>query len=259
MALIIATSGTLLYHVRNLPTGNFSVRKIVDARLAIFGSGVAAAIITLQEIPADGLTQEIQLAIVLGEIGAISGFSFVAKHMNTMRNALKESKKRDSYFITSTDSDYGDRAKPTYGQVQTFETTKTEPITAIDEDQVQLKMSIPQLKGGGWYKTNFRHDPKKGNVLEYGDKDLIIQIPTATHISGKLEKRTPGKAWKIIQIEQTGRPSNPWKNMLKFEMLKRNSSGAIESLPRGSYQIEISCSRPGKGYTQGIKSDFDII
>ena len=253
MALIIATSGTILYHFRNLPQGNYNVRKIIDARLAIFGSAVAAAIITLQEIPLTGMTQEIQLAIILGEIGAISGFSFVAKHMNTMRVAYKESKSR-TYEKTSMDS-YNQDTGPSLERTQATTQIQKETI-----DDLPTSQKIPKLKGGGWYQTNFRHDSKRGNVLDYGDRELIIQIPTATYVSGVLrQKSKKSKVWNVIQIEQTGRPSNPWKNIVKFEMFKRTSSGAVESLPHGEYQLEISCTRPGKGYTQGLKDNFDII
>ena len=256
MTLIIATSGTILYHIRNLPQGNFNVRKIVDARLAIFGSAVTAAIITLGQIPADA-TQELQLAIVLGEIGAISGFSFVAKHMNTLRISHKHEKERAKKEILPTleraDGEiFRDAPIPEPTEIQTAERKEAKKITVYQD--------IPAAKGGGWYRTNFVKHDQRGNVLEYGTKDLIVEIPDATYISAGLKQKSrKSKTWNLIQLEHTERASNPWNNKVKFEMLKRNSSGAIESLPRGEYQIMIECHRPGKGYTTGITDNFDIV
>lgn len=86
------------------------------------------------------------------------------------------------------------------------------------------------------YLTNF-HRGKTGNKLAYAT-DLIIKIDGASIVTGRLEKLESGKV-KVIQIEQSGRKSNPWPDKVKFEMIEFDGKGGRAPMPRGSYLVEV--------------------
>ncbi len=108
------------------------------------------------------------------------------------------------------------------------------------------------------FETNFHREPT-GNKLEKG-KDCIVKIrgdndEIPTFATGLLYRRGPFGQTTLIQIEQTGRRSNPWKDIVKFEMQNPDGSDM-----EGDYRIWIKSNyvgvKPNKdGHTQ-YERDF---
>lgn len=95
------------------------------------------------------------------------------------------------------------------------------------------------------YQNNF-HRGQTGNKLAFG-KDLKIRIPGATIVTARLERKDSGGLWKIIQIEQSGRKSNPWKDMVKFEMIDFDGKGGYASMPSGEYRVKVWFWKDNRG------------
>ena len=94
------------------------------------------------------------------------------------------------------------------------------------------------------YQTNF-YRGQTGNKLRY-KTDLEIRIVGADIVTGRLERIENGKT-KVLQIEQSGRKSNPWRDMVKFEMVDFDGRGGRAPFPRGSYLVKVWYWLDGRG------------
>lgn len=104
-----------------------------------------------------------------------------------------------------------------------------------------------------WYQTNFQRG-QQGNMLPYGKKNLIVRIPGARWVAGRLSQKIIDGSYKVIQIEQTGTRNNPWQDTIVFEMIKVQG-GEIVSMERGEYRITI---RAMKRSVVGVRDEFYI-
>lgn len=104
-----------------------------------------------------------------------------------------------------------------------------------------------------WYQTNFRRG-SQGNMLPYGKKHLLVSIPGAKWMAARLSMKRPDGSYKVIQIDQTGAPRNPWKDIIQFEMVKISGDGIVP-MERGEYRITL---RAKKRSVVGIRDRFYI-
>ncbi len=232
MALIVAASGTVLYHLRNLPEGVFEPRKIVDSRLAIFGAALTAAYVSLPEVTA-GHSPELQLGAVLAEIGGIAGFSFIAKKTNDKRVARKRAKQSQ-----------------TIESLHLYEPEKiTPPQVLTPKDLYEVPVLNPP---DGWIQTNLRRKKGVGAVLDYGHSYLWVRLAEAkTFLTVVLMDSKDN----IIQIEQSHKQSKEGSvELCRLEMFAKDGT----ALPRGAYEIRINGDR-GTSYSVGTSLKFDIV
>lgn len=104
-----------------------------------------------------------------------------------------------------------------------------------------------------WYQSNFVKG-ERGNALPFGEPYLWLKVTgVRSYITAKLENETG----KVIQIEQTGHPSNPWKNAVRLEMYSR-INGDIVPLPRGVYAVTVTGDR-GSSDSNQITDKFEIV
>lgn len=95
------------------------------------------------------------------------------------------------------------------------------------------------------YYPNFVSS-KQGNILRSG-QNLIIKINgNPSYILGRLFYRKRFGRKKLIQIEQTGSPSNSKRTQIKFEML-RYTKNILEEMPKGKYSVSTYAYFPGIG------------
>ena len=90
--------------------------------------------------------------------------------------------------------------------------------------------------------TNF-HKGEDGNSLNRGE-DLTIKITPRegeqiVYVIGRLFKKK-FFGWQMIQLEMTGRKSNPEKDRITFEM-KDYNGGRIADMPTGKYKVTTYC------------------
>jgi len=104
-----------------------------------------------------------------------------------------------------------------------------------------------------WYQTNFQRGDH-GNMLRYGKKNLIVRIPGARWVAGRLSQKRQNGSYKVIQIEQTGTRNNPWKDTIVFEMLKVDG-GQIVPMSLGGYRITV---RAMKRSVVGVRDEFYV-
>ncbi len=236
MAVIIAVAGTAIYHLRNWPEGTFDIRKIVDSRIAIFGTSVTAAYAALPTIVAQAPTPDLQLLAVLGQIGAIAGIGFGAKKINDKRNGRK-----------------ADKQAQTLTQMRAYGT----PAAAEqkhDKGPGPLQLAAAPVLGppDSWFQTNLKNQKGKGAVLPYGSAYLWLCVKDAkTFVSATLADG----AGNFIQAQQSHEHDEDKKvDTVRFAMFDKTGT----PLPRGIYEVKVAGDR-GTSYSIGTGTKFEIV
>ncbi len=239
MAVIIAVAGTVLYHLRNWPEGKYDVRKIVDARIAIFTTAVAGAYASIPTILTQAPTHDLQLLAVIGQIGAVAGIGYGAKVVNDKRVARKTRQQTEALTSMDMRRPDGNAGRKVH--------------TETDGRGKQQSTAAPLIgPPDSWFQTSLKHKKGKGAVLPYGTAYLWIGIKDAkTFVSATLSDSLDN----IIQIDQTQElDKTNGVATLRFEMFARDGT----PLPRGAYKIKAAGDR-GTSYTIGTGVEFSII
>ncbi len=108
------------------------------------------------------------------------------------------------------------------------------------------------------WTTNF-HRGQFGNSLNQTE-DLIVTIrgdndEVPNWATGLLFRRKSFFRKNLIQIEQTGRKSNPSKDTLKFEMKERDGS----PMAKGKYRVVVKGGFLPVAFTRKFGDNFEIV
>ncbi len=113
---------------------------------------------------------------------------------------------------------------------------------------------IPKLSpSGNWYRTNFRKDPTKGNVLDYGQSYLWVAMDKVrSYMTIKLMAEN-GAPIQIDQSHEFDEDNNI--GTVRLELFEKDGN----PLPRGKYSIQVRGDAGTSDATE-IKDDkFHII
>ena len=114
--------------------------------------------------------------------------------------------------------------------------------------------TIPVLfKGDAWYQNNF-FKTRSGNALNSKYPFLWIYIKDVRSYVTAVLRDNNGK---VIQIEQTGSVQNPWKDVVKLELI-RMVNGKVVPYKTGIYTVTVQGDR-GSGDAQRITDEFVLI
>lgn len=116
---------------------------------------------------------------------------------------------------------------------------------------------IPELKGNGSYKTNFKkvqYGDKVGNGLVYAnDEYLYVQCPKSVHfVAGVLfRKSDKDGCWNPVQVNQVNdnKATEEIENTLKFKLIRANG----EYFREGEYRLKVNADG-----TNGWTDEFFI-
>lgn len=236
VVLIVAISGVIIYHLRNLPIGEYDTRKIVDSRLAIFGTAVAGAFISIPQLITPDMSAEGQLFVLLGLIGSIAGFSFVGQKANGKRNAKKVSQQLEEIKKAGFNSEGSEEIKE----------------SKIKNSGANEK--IPLLSPvGAWYQTNLVKNTKKGKkVHPFGHVYLWIKMTGVKSYLNVILRAPDGSPIQIRQSHELDEDHNVETTRLK--MYSRNGT----PMPKGTYTLQVQGDR-GTSDGTGVQEDQFII
>lgn len=238
MVLIVAVSGVIIYHLRNLPTGEYDTRKIVDSRLAIFGTAVAGAFVTIPQLITPNMSTEGQLFVLLGIVGSIAGFSFVGQKANGKRNARKVSQQLEEIQKAGFDKD---------GIENKTKKIQNSPASA----HVSVVPFLTPV--GAWYQTNLVKNTKKGKkVHPFGSAYLWIKMSGVKSYLNVILRGPDGSPIQIRQSHELDEDNNIETTRLK--MYSRNGT----PMPRGKYTLHVIGDR-GTSDSTGTPEDQFII
>lgn len=186
-----------------------------------------------------------------GEI-SILGLVLAAAGAGTLGEILRVGTKKT---VLSNEVTPQIRETATSNPSTTFTITGEAPNDTSDLHHDELNKN--KNNHGRIYQNNFHQvtGQNPGNKLKVGEH-LKIRIEGASSVSGRLTKLVNGTP-QHVQIEQSGSPHNPWKDLIKFEMLDYDTATQTTTpMGPGKYQVVISYVKDGRIF--GITDDFEI-